>query len=94
MIINLEMVGKIAALAHLELTDKEKQQLLKDLNNILSYVKQLEEVDVSDVSETSHALDIPIRFREDMIEESLRTEDALKNAPEKKNGYFKVPRVI
>lgn len=76
------------------MTEEETEKLLRDLNQILDYVKQLKEVDVEGVLETSHPVHHATPFRDDKVGSSLSQEEALKNAPDKKGGHFRVPKVI
>jgi aspartyl-tRNA(Asn)/glutamyl-tRNA(Gln) amidotransferase subunit C len=88
-------VERIAALAHLELTDEEKHLFTKQLADILSYAEQLQAIDTSGVPATAH-VDVAQRDREDEPRPSLTVEDALANAPDAAAdaGLFRVPRVI
>jgi aspartyl-tRNA(Asn)/glutamyl-tRNA(Gln) amidotransferase subunit C len=92
--ITVEEVRRIAALAHLEFTDSEHEELAGQLSDILSYVEKLEALDVSSVGPTSHLLDSGEAFRDDAEQPSLSEEEALSSAPEPGDGHFKVPRVI
>lgn len=89
-------VERIAALAHLELTDEEKQLFTKQLADILSYAEQLQEVDTTGVPATAHVNAGQRRERDDEPRPSLAVGDALANAPDSAPdaGLFKVPRVI
>jgi len=75
-------------------TEEEADRLLRDLNQILDYVEQLKEVDVEGVLETSHPVHHATPFRDDKVRSSLGQKEALMNAPDKKNGCFRVPKVI
>ena len=88
-------VERIAALAHLELTDEEKQLFTKQLADILSYAEQLQEVDTAGVPATAHVNVRPVD-REDVPVPSLPVADAVANAPDgaPDAGLFRVPRVI
>ena len=94
MSISIEEVEKIANLARLYLSDDEKSKLSKELSIILEYMDKLNELNTSNVKPLSHPLELANVFREDELGESLSTEDALKNAPDKTDKYFKVPKVI
>ncbi len=87
-------VEHVAELARLEITEHEKDIFTEQLSNILDYVEMLNELDTKEVSPTSHVVPLVNVFREDEIKEVLKKDEALKNAPEKEDGYFKVPRVI
>lgn len=92
--ISVEQVEHVAHLARLALNDTEKQQLTEQLNAILAYMEQLNEVSTADVEPTSHVLDLVNVFREDIVCQTLDVEDALRNAPESTHQYFVVPRIV
>ncbi len=92
--ISLEQVEYVAHLARLTLSDAERQQFGEQLNAILAYMDQLNEVPTDDVEPTSHVLDLVNVFREDRVHQTLPVEDALRNAPESTHQYFVVPRII
>lgn len=88
-------VQYVANLARLQLTDEEAEGLKEDMNEILGYIDQLNELDTSDVKPLEHVTEITAsKFREDQAKEPLSHEDALKNAPDADSDYFRVPRVI
>jgi aspartyl-tRNA(Asn)/glutamyl-tRNA(Gln) amidotransferase subunit C len=88
-------VERIAALAHLELTDEEKQLFTRQLADILSYAEQLQSLDTTGVPATAH-VNAAQRDREDEPRPSLPVDDAVANAPDgaPDAGLFRVPRVI
>jgi aspartyl-tRNA(Asn)/glutamyl-tRNA(Gln) amidotransferase subunit C len=88
-------VERIAALAHLELTDEEKRLFTRQLADILSYAEQLQSVDTAGVPATAH-VNAAQRDRADDPRPSLSIEDAVANAPDgaPDAGLFRVPRVI
>jgi len=92
--ITREEARRIAALAHLEFTDAEIEDLASHLSDILSFVEKLQEVDTSSVSPTSHLLESGEALRDDVVSPSLSGEEALANAPEPGGGHFKVPKVL
>jgi aspartyl-tRNA(Asn)/glutamyl-tRNA(Gln) amidotransferase subunit C len=94
--LSLADVERIAALAHLELTEDEKQLFTRQLADILAYAEQVQAIDTSGVPATAHVLARPGGEREDTPRPSLPVADALLNAPEpdREAGLFKVPRVI
>lgn len=94
MAVSLKDVEHIAELARLEFDDKEKQRLTHELNDILKYIEQLNKLDTSHVEPLSHVIELNNVFREDVVHPSISTDDALKNAPAKKDTFFKVPKVI
>lgn len=91
--ISLDEVSHIALLARLSLTQEEKERFSIQLSNILSYMEKLNELDTSNIAPTSHVLPLKNVFREDRIEPSS-SEDALKNAPDRMDNFFRVPRII
>ncbi len=87
-------VEYIAALARIHLQDQEVQKLTANLEDILGYIEKLKTLDVTNVEPTCHALALSNVFRQDIVRPSLSQADALKIAPEKHDGAFKVPQVI
>jgi len=87
-------VEHVAHLARLNLSEDELQTMTGQLDNILSYVDKLEELDTSDVLPTSHVFSVTNAFREDVEKESLSQEEAVKNGPQQNGEMFQVPRVI
>jgi aspartyl-tRNA(Asn)/glutamyl-tRNA(Gln) amidotransferase subunit C len=88
-------VERIAALAHLELTDEEKQLFTRQLAEVLDYARQLQAIDTTGVPATSH-VNVQTVERADQTRPSLSVEEALANAPDAalEAGLFRVPRVI
>ena len=94
MTIKREDVLHIAMLARLKFNDEEIKYFASQLSCIIDYIDQLKEVKTSGVEPTSHVFSIQNVFREDNVKPSLDKEAVLKNAPAKKEGLFKVPRII
>ena len=92
--IDESQVRKVAKLARLELDDKEVEQFSGELSDIIEYIEKLNELDVEDVEPLAHCLPIHNVFREDVIRNSLGTEKALANAPQRYDEYFKVPKIL
>ncbi len=92
--ISLKEVSHIAHLARLELSQEELERFSVQLSNILSYMEKLNELDTSDIEPTSHVIPLKNVFREDQVFPSLSVQDALRNAPEKSDNFFRVPRII
>jgi len=87
-------VEKIAELARLKFTEEELENFTPQMNEILSYMDKLNELDTNDVKPLSHPVEQTNIFREDEMKPSVTTEEALKNAPSKDEHHFKVPKVI
>lgn len=84
----------VAHLARLQLTPDEEKKLGAQLGNILGYIEKLNEVDVSHVEPTAHAVPMVNVTRPDEIRTSLLHDDALRNAPAQANGLFIVPKIV
>ena len=89
-------VERIAALAHLELTDEEKQLFTRQLADILEYAQQVQAIDTSGVPATAHVHAGQRTERDDEPRPPLAVADAIANAPDANSdaGLFRVPRVI
>lgn len=89
-------VERIAALAHLELTDEEKRLFTRQLADILAYARQVQAIDTRGVPATAHVHAGLRSERQDEPHESLPVADAVANAPDAaaEAGLFRVPRVI
>jgi len=92
--ISRDEVLHIAKLAKLQLSEEEIRQYQEQLSRILEYFKKLEELDTSNVEPMKHILDVHNVFRADEPEPSVSPEEALKNAPKRRDGFFEVPRVV
>jgi aspartyl-tRNA(Asn)/glutamyl-tRNA(Gln) amidotransferase subunit C len=89
-----EEVEHVALLGRLKLTEEERAQFTTQLNSILEYFEQLQQIDTTGVPPMSHAVEITNVFREDEPQPALSPEEALQNAPDREENYFQVPRVI
>lgn len=94
MAVTVNDVEHIARLAKLEVSEAEKETFTHQLNDILSYVEQLDKLDTTVVEPLSHVIDFDNVFREDIAKPGLTPSDALNNAPAKTEKFFKVPKVI
>jgi aspartyl-tRNA(Asn)/glutamyl-tRNA(Gln) amidotransferase subunit C len=84
----------VANLARLSLTPEEKARFATQIGDVLAYIAQLNEVDVSGVEPTAHAFPVVNVWAADVVEPGLSVEDALRNAPEKRDDMFVVPKVV
>jgi aspartyl-tRNA(Asn)/glutamyl-tRNA(Gln) amidotransferase subunit C len=89
-----ETIDYVGILAKLELSDEEKEQAKKDMTNMLDYVGKLNELDTEGVEPMSHTFSVNNVFREDVVTNGDDRENMLANAPEKKDGAYKVPRTF
>jgi len=91
--ITIKDVEHVAKLARLELTEDEKEKFTKQLGDVLKYVEQMNEVDTTGVVPMAHAFDVVNVMREDEVVYEQTKEELMKNAPDKENGFFKVPKI-
>ena len=91
--IEIKDVEHVAKLARLELTEEEKQKFSTQLNSILEYVNEMNEIDTTDVEPMSHALPVYNVMREDKVSYEQTKEELMKNAPMEEDGFFRVPKI-
>jgi aspartyl-tRNA(Asn)/glutamyl-tRNA(Gln) amidotransferase subunit C len=94
MALTIEEVEHVAHLARLRLSAEELEKMRTDLSNIHGYIDMLKEVDVSDVAPTAQVTDLFNIMREDEIRPSLPREDILANAPDQRDGMFRVKAIF
>jgi aspartyl-tRNA(Asn)/glutamyl-tRNA(Gln) amidotransferase subunit C len=92
--INLKDVEYVAKLARLKLSEEEKKKFQKELDKIIRYIDQLNQVDTENIPPTSYVVPMQNVLREDEVKPSLTRKEVLANAPHKKEGYFRVLNVI
>ena len=92
--IDQAQVRHIATLSRLELGNEEVAALSGQLSDILTYVEQLNQLDTENVEPTAHPLPLRNVFREDRPDDPLAIDQALENAPERANVFYKTPKVI
>ena len=95
MLIDEKITRKIASLAKIDLSEQEIKEYSKDLNNILKWMEELKEVDVSNIKPVTSVTDNKLYERDDIVyENTVEQEKVLLNAPDKVGVYFTVPKVI
>lgn len=87
-------IKTVASLSRLRIRAEEAEDVLFQLNKILTYVENLQAIDTTNIEPTTYALPMQNVFREDKVKPSIDRELALSTAPLKEDGYFKVPRVL
>ncbi|MEL7020101.1 MAG: Asp-tRNA(Asn)/Glu-tRNA(Gln) amidotransferase subunit GatC [Bacteroidota bacterium] len=92
--IDTALISKLESLARLQLSPEEKQRITSDLNNILEMVNKLEELDTDDVEPLIYISEEVNVLRPDVVKHQLTTAEALQNAPQSDEQYFRVPKVI
>ncbi len=92
--ISIEQVKHVAHLARLAITEEEAMMFAKQLDAIITFAEQLNELDTENVPPTSHVLNMKNVMREDVPTAGLPLEDVLKNAPDHQDGQFRVPAIL
>jgi len=87
-------VARIARLARLRLDENRLAPLAQELNAMLDFVAQLDQVDVAGVEPMTSVVAMTLRTREDVVTDGGQPDSVLKNAPQAESGYFTVPKVI
>lgn len=93
-IISDETIDYVAILAKLFLSDEEREAAKKDMGRMLDYIGQLNGLDTDGVEPMSHVFPVSNVFREDVVMNVDDRDNILKNAPEQKDGAFKVPKTV
>ncbi len=92
--VDKETLYKLAHLARIEIDPKDEKTLLSDLEEILTWIQKLEELDTSSIEDYPHMSHERNVFREDLASNELTREEALKNAPSHDEQFFRVPKVL
>ena len=92
--ISQDDVAHVAKLARLEVSEDEKTVFARQLSAILTHIDQLKQLDTAGVEPTTTVLPSDNVFREDEVRPSLTSEQALSNAPDQEDGFFRVPRIL
>jgi aspartyl-tRNA(Asn)/glutamyl-tRNA(Gln) amidotransferase subunit C len=92
--ISEDQVKHAANLARLAITEEEAEMLTNQLDKIITFAEQLNELNTDNVEPTAHVLEIKNVMREDRAQQGLPREEVLKNAPEHQDGQIKVPGIM
>ena len=92
--VDKETVARIAALARIKVAEDELDGLAGELNNIIGWVEQLDEVETTGVAPMASVVDTRLRRREDRVTDGGIPDKVLANAPETVDGFFVVPKVV
>ncbi|PLT28606.1 Asp-tRNA(Asn)/Glu-tRNA(Gln) amidotransferase subunit GatC [Peribacillus deserti] len=92
--ISAHQVKHVANLARLAITDEETETLTKELDAIITFAEQLNELNTENVEPTSHVLEMKNVLREDEAAKGLPIKEVLKNAPDSKDGHIRVPSIM
>ena len=92
--ITRELLHKIAHLARIEIDPAREKELMQDMEQIISWVQKLEELDTKDVEPLMHMSFETNTYRQDEVKTDINKEQALKNAPDRVGDFFAVPKVL
>jgi len=94
MSVDAKTVRKIAHLARLEVAEERLAPLADELNGILHWIEQLNEVDVEGVAPMASVEDVPTPVRADVVNDGNIRDDILANAPKTEEGFFVMPKAV
>ena len=94
MSVDLATVKRVAKLARIALTDEEAARMEGELNTILGFVEQLDEVDVSGVEPMTSVTPMDMKKRVDIVTDGGKADDITANAPASEDNFFLVPKVV
>lgn len=94
MSVDRKTVIKVAHLARLALDEARVQALTDELNNIIDWIEQLDEVDTAGAAPMTSVVEAKLHWRQDAVTDGDRAEDVLANAPDPEYGFYAVPKVI
>lgn len=89
-----EIVDHIAHLSKLEFIGDQKQAIIADMQNIISFMDKLSEVPTDNVEPLIFMSNEVNRLRDDVPEVTISQDEALKNAPKRDSDYFRIPKVL
>jgi aspartyl-tRNA(Asn)/glutamyl-tRNA(Gln) amidotransferase subunit C len=92
--LTLEDLKRIASTAKINITDEERNNLLKEMNDAIGSFNLLENIDTKEVKPLELVTTKCNVYREDIVEKSYNKEDILANAPNAREGYFSVPQIV
>ncbi len=92
--VNDLLIDNLAKLSHLSFSEQEKKDIKADLQEMISFIEKLKEVNTEGVEPLLHMSTNVNVLRDDIVQGSVSREEAIKNAPETDGTYFKVPKVI
>ncbi len=94
MSVDKDTVRRVARLARLAFPEERLEPMAGELNRILAWVEQLNEVDTSSVEPMSSAVKVSLKMREDAVTDGGKAAEVVKNAPLGEDNYFAVPKVV
>ncbi|MCL4495030.1 MAG: Asp-tRNA(Asn)/Glu-tRNA(Gln) amidotransferase subunit GatC [Firmicutes bacterium] len=94
MSLSQEQVKHVARLARIRLESEDAARMTVHLDAVLEYMTQLNELNTDDIDPTMHVIPLTMPLRDDQVRTSLPVEEALKNAPDRRDNMFGVPRIM
>jgi len=94
MSVDIDTVKRVAKLARIAVSDEKAAKMQGELNTILGFVEQLDEVDVNGVEPMTSVVDVAMKKRLDVVSEGDKADDITANAPASEDNFFMVPKVI
>ncbi len=94
MSVDIDTVKRVAKLARMAVNDEQASKMQGELNAILGFVEQLNEVDVSQVEPMTSVVDVKAKQRTDIVTDGDKADDIMANAPASEDHFFMVPKVI
>ena len=94
MSVDTATVKRVAHLARIAVTDEEAERMTGELNAILGFVEQLNEVDVDGVEPMTSVIPMEMRKRQDRVNDGSKADDIVANAPMSEDDFFVVPKVV
>ncbi len=94
MAVDVATVRQVAHLARIKTPEERLEPLAQELNGILAWIEQLNEVDVEGVEPMTSNVHQPLRLRDDVVTDGNKVADVLSNAPKSADGFFVVPKVV
>jgi aspartyl-tRNA(Asn)/glutamyl-tRNA(Gln) amidotransferase subunit C len=94
MSVDLATVKRVARLARIAVSEEEAERMTGELNGILGFVAQLDEVNVDGVEPLTSIIPMALRRRDDVVTDGAKVEDIIANAPQSEENFFVVPKVV
>ena len=94
MSVDIATVKRVARLARIAVDDADAERMTGELNAILGFVEQLDEVDVSGVEPMTSVTPMTMRKRQDAVTDGSKADDIVANAPATEENFFLVPKVV
>ncbi len=87
-------VRRMARLARIRVEEADLGRMADELGAILHWIEQLDELDVSGIEPLTGPTRVALRLRDDLVDDGGHRDDLLRNAPDRKGGFFAVPKVV